>query len=92
MLQAFKGVTDQFDREIPQSEWARRIALERIRSDLLAIESKFTTQMPEISRVVEKKTPLLASLAGGLFGGLFLMIFWKVLQNHYRSFLVKRAC
>jgi len=74
-----------------ENEWVRRSAAERLESDLMTIESRFTTQLPETSRVASKKISVVPIAAGGLFGGLFLMVLGTLFSKRYKAYRGAKA-
>ena len=90
VLSALQGIVSEMDQAIPATEIAKRSALERIRGDLLGIETKFSRQLPEISKTVAKQLPMRLALGGGLFAGAFLMILWSLVQSQYRAYQLRR--
>ena len=86
LLKKLQVIYDGLSVEIPQSDWVRRSAVERIHGDLVAIESRFSTQMPELSRSVQRKIPFLPAIMGGAFGGLLIALLTTLFMARYRRY------
>ena len=86
LLKKLQVIYDGLSVEIPQSDWVRRSAVERIHGDLVAIESRFSNQMPELSRSVQRKIPFLPAIMGGAFGGLLIALLTTLFMARYRRY------
>lgn len=74
-----------------ERDWVKLSAVERLHSDLVTIQSRFSTQMPEISRVAKKTLPVLPALLGGVMGGLFFALLGTLFTRRYRQYLKAKA-
>ena len=86
LLKKLQVIYDGLSVAIPQSDWVRRSAVERIHGDLVAIESRFSNQMPELSRSVQRKIPFLPAIMGGAFGGLLIALLTTLFMARYRRY------
>ena len=91
LSQTFLDIESRLKSQMGESDWVKLSAVGRLHSDLVTIQSRFSTQMPEISRVVNKSMPVLPALAGGLFGGLFLALLVTLFNRRYRQYIDSKA-
>ena len=92
LLTRLQVIYDGLSASIPKADWVRRSAVERIHADLIAIESRFSGQMPELSRSVQRKIPFLPAVMGGAFGGLLAALLITLFMTRYRRYkLVARV-
>ena len=91
LSQTFLDIESGLKSQMGESDWVKLSAVGRLHSDLVTIQSRFSTQMPEISRVVNKSMPVLPALAGGLFGGLFLALLVTLFNRRYRQYIDSKA-
>ncbi|NDG87987.1 MAG: hypothetical protein EBY15_08615, partial [Gammaproteobacteria bacterium] len=89
LLTKLQGIYEGLSVAIPQSDWVRRSAVERIHGDLNAIESRFSNQMPELSRSVQRKIPFLPAVMGGAFGGLLVAFLTTLFMTRYRRYQIE---
>ena len=86
LLTRLQVIYDGLSASIPKADWVRRSAVERIHADLIAIESRFSGQMPELSRSVQRKIPFLPAVMGGAFGGLLAALLITLFMTRYRRY------
>ena len=91
LSQTFLDIESRLKSQMGESDWVKLSAVGRLHSDLVTIQSRFSTQMPEISRVVNKTLPVLPALAGGFIGGLFFALFGTLFNRRYRQYLDAKA-
>jgi hypothetical protein len=68
------GIEDKLRKGLPAADVKNRQALDQLRSQLLAIEARFTKGLEANTAPVTKKTGMLKATAGGLAGLGFLML------------------
>ena len=91
LSQTFLDIESRLKSQMGESDWVKLSAVGRLHSDLVTIQSRFSTQMPEISRVVNKTLPVLPALAGGFIGGLFFALLGTLFNRRYRQYLDAKA-
>ena len=91
LSQTFLDIESGLKSQMGESDWVKLSAVGRLHSDLVTIQSRFSTQMPEISRVVNKSMPVLPALAGGFIGGLFFALLGTLFNRRYRQYLDAKA-
>jgi hypothetical protein len=79
------SIEEKLRKGLPADDVKNRQALDQLRSQLLAIEARFTKGLESNTAPVTKKTGMLKATAGGLVGVGFLMLLFllgrKVLRN-----------
>ena len=91
LSQTFLDIESRLKSQMGESDWVKLSAVGRLHSDLVTIQSRFSTQMPEISRVVNKTLPVLPAIAGGFIGGLFFALLGTLFNRRYRQYLDAKA-
>ena len=91
LSQTFLDIESRLKSQMGESDWVKLSAVGRLHSDLVTIQSRFSTQMPEISRVVNKSMPVLPALAGGFIGGLFFALLGTLFNRRYRQYVDSKA-
>ena len=91
LSQTFLDIESGLKSQMGESDWVKLSAVGRLHSDLVTIQSRFSTQMPEISRVVNKSMPVLPALAGGFIGGLFFALLGTLFNRRYRQYVDSKA-
>jgi hypothetical protein len=79
------GIESKLRNGLPATDIKNRQALDRLRSELLAIEARFTKGLEADTAPATEKTGMLKATAGGLAGAGFLMLVFllgrKILSN-----------
>jgi hypothetical protein len=85
LSKALLNIEDKLRNGLPAGDFINRQAVDQLRSQLLAIEARFTKGLDANTAPVTKKTGMLKATAGGLAGAGFLMLVFllgkKVLGN-----------
>lgn len=91
LSETFLDIEARLRAQMGESDWVKLSAVVRLHSDLVTIQSRFSTQMPEISRVVNRALPVMPVLVGGLFGGMFLSLLVTLFIRKYQQYLKSKA-